>query len=302
VTMKASAPGLVPELVPQISPRRQKVQETERRTKNPATYIILIVAVVFVLIPVFWMISTSLKGESELFSTPPKLWPATPSIDAFIRVFTDYPFLDYFRNSLVTVVSSTVISLVFSALAGYGASRFTFRGKASFLTFLLVSQMFPSVMLVIPYFKIIQAAGLYNTQAALIITYVSFTIPFCSWMMYGYFKSIPRELDEAAAIDGCSRFRTFLVVVLPLTLPGIVATGIYAFITGWNEYLFALILTSSENQKTVPVGIGQLIGQYKIEWNDLMAASIYAVIPIMIVFIFLQRYLISSLTAGAVKS
>lgn len=282
--------------------RRRKVRGTEPHTKNPATYIILVVAVIFVLIPVFWMISTALKPETDLFTTPPRLWPDSPNLDAFIRVFTDYPFLDYFRNSLLTVVTSTLISLIFSALAGYGASRFNFRGKGSFLTFLLISQMFPSVMLVIPYFKIIQAAGLYNTQAALIITYVSFTIPFCSWMMYGYFKSIPRELDEAAAIDGCSRLRTFLTVVLPLSLPGIVATGIYAFITGWNEYLFALILTSSEDQKTVPIGIGQLIGQYKIEWNDLMAASIYAVIAVMIVFIFLQRYLISSLTAGAVKS
>jgi len=217
-------------------------------------------------------------------------------------VFTDYPFADYFRNSIIDVVAATGISLVFSSLSAYGVSRFKFRGRGSFLTFLLISQMFPSVMLVIPYFKIIQVLGLYNTYAALIVTYVSFTMPFCSWMMYGYFKSIPRELDEAAAIDGASPLRTFLSVVLPLSLPGIVATAIYAFITGWNEYLFALILTSSEDMKTVPVGIGQLIGQYKIQWNDLMAASIYAVVPLMVLFVFLQRYLISSLTAGAVKS
>lgn len=269
---------------------------------NPAFYLILAVSVLFVLVPVFWMLSTALKPETDLFSTPPRLWPTTPDLSAFVRVFTDYPFVDYFRNSLVVVSASTLISLAFSALSGYGLSRFNFRGKGSFLTFLLISQMFPSIMLLIPYYKIMQTFGLVNTQAALILTYVSFTIPFCSWMMYGYFKSIPRELDEAAAIDGASRFGTFFRIVLPLTVPGLVATAIYSFITGWNEYIFALILTSSEDMKTVPVGIGQLIGQYKIQWNDLMAASLYAVIPLMIFFIFLQRYLISGLTAGGVKN
>lgn len=281
-------------MIPKSSPRRPR--------NRLVLYVLLGVACVFVLVPVLWMIVTALKPETDLFSTPPRLWPTGPTLDAFRRVFTDYPFADYFRNSIIVVVASTGISLVFSSLSAYGVSRFKFRGRGSFLTFLLISQMFPSVMLVIPYFKIIQVAGLYNTYAALIVTYVSFTMPFCSWMMYGYFKSIPRELDEAATIDGASPLRTFLSVVLPLSLPGIVATAIYAFITGWNEYLFALILTSSEDMKTVPVGIGQLIGQYKIQWNDLMAASIYAVVPLMVLFVFLQRYLISSLTAGAVKS
>jgi ABC-type glycerol-3-phosphate transport system permease component len=275
---------------------------TIRRGANPAFYTVLTVAALFVLVPVFWMVSTALKPETELFSTPPKLWPSTPDVSAFIRVFTDYPFFDYFRNSLIVVVSSTVVSLAFSTLSAYGVSRFNFRGKGSFLTFLLISQMFPSIMLLIPYYKIMQTFGLVDTQVALILTYVSFTIPFCSWMMYGYFKSIPRELDEAASIDGAGRFATFARIVLPLTLPGVVATSIYSFVTGWNEYMFALILTSSENKKTVAVGIGQLIGQYKIQWNDLMASSLYAIIPLIIFFIFLQRHLISGLTAGGVKS
>jgi ABC-type glycerol-3-phosphate transport system permease component len=181
-------------------------------------------------------------------------------------------------------------------------SRFEFRGKGSFLTFLLMTQMFPSIMLLIPFYKIMQSAHLVNTHAALILTYISFTIPFCSWMMTGYFKSIPKELDEAASIDGLSKFRTFAQVVLPLAVPGVVATAIFSFITGWNEYMFALVLTQSEDMKTVPVGIGQLIGQYKILWNDMMAASLYAVIPLVVLFVFLQRYLISGMTAGAVKS
>src|SRR5690606_17231623 len=154
--------------------------------------------------------------------------------------------------------------------AGYGVARFEFRGRGSFLTFLLMSQMFPSIMLLIPYYRIIQTAGLVDSHMALIITYVSFQIPLCSWMMYGYFKGIPKELDEAAAIDGLGRFRTFCQIVFPLALPGAVATAIYAFISGWNEYMFALVLTQSEGMKTLAVGIGQMAGQYRIMWSDLM--------------------------------
>lgn len=265
-------------------------------------YATLILVAVSVLIPVLWMVSTSLKLDSEIFTIPPRWVPDTVTFAAFTRIWTDYPFGHYFLNSLLVVCSSTAIALVFSCLAGYGASRFRFRGKGMFLTFLLVTQMFPSIMLLIPFYKIIQTLGLIDTQSALILTYISFTIPFCSWMMLGYFQSVPKELDEAAAIDGCGRFRTFAQIIFPLAVPGVAATAIYSFITGWNEYMFALVLTQSETMKTVPVGIGQLIGQYKIMWNDMMAASIVAVIPLTLMFLFFQRFLISSLTAGAVKS
>jgi ABC-type glycerol-3-phosphate transport system permease component len=170
-----------------------------------------------------------------------------------------------------------------------------------FLTFLLVTQMFPSIMLLIPYFTVMKTLGLINTYAGLILCYISFTIPFCTWMMMGYFQSIPKELDAAATIDGCGRFRIFWQIVLPLALPGLVATAMYAFLVGWNEYMFALILTTSEPMKTLAVGIGQLIGQYRIAWNDLMAVSLVASIPVTILFLLLQKHLISGLTAGAVK-
>ena len=271
-------------------------------TGRVVPYGILTLASVCVLIPVLWMVSTSLKDDTAIFSTPPQWIPDEITFQAFARVWSDYPFTRYFTNSALVVGASTLISIFFSALAGYGMSRFEFRGKGSFLTFLLMTQMFPSIMLLIPFYKIMQSAHLVNTHAALILTYISFTIPFCSWMMTGYFKSIPKELDEAASIDGLSKFRTFAQVVLPLAVPGVVATAIFSFITGWNEYMFALVLTQSEDMKTVPVGIGQLIGQYKILWNDMMAASLYAVIPLVILFVFLQRYLISGMTAGAVKS
>jgi ABC-type glycerol-3-phosphate transport system permease component len=281
---------------------RQSSVIRQARGAKVVAYVVLLVASVIVLVPVLWMFSTAVKGQQELFSTPPVWIPTAPNLDAFVRVWADYPFLTYFSNSLIVVGASTLISVAFSAFAGYGMARFEFRGKGSFLTFLLMSQMFPSIMLLIPYYKIIQATGLIDTHMALIVTYVSFQIPLCSWMMYGYFKGIPKELDEAAAIDGLGRFRTFWLVVMPLALPGAVATAIYAFISGWNEYMFALVLTQSEDMKTVAVGIGQLIGQYKIQWNDLMAASLYAIVPLAILFIFLQKHLVGGLAAGAVKS
>lgn len=264
-------------------------------------YTILILASLMVIIPVLWMLSTSIKSMEEMFTLPPRWIPDQLTWKAFVRIWTDYPFGRYFANSLIVVSAATFISLIFSALAGYGTSRFRFRGKGTFLTFLLVTQMFPSIMLLIPYFKVMKTLGLINTYPGLILCYISFTIPFCSWMMLGYFQSIPKELDAAATIDGCGRFRIFWQIILPLTLPGLVATAMYAFLVGWNEYMFALILTTSDPMKTLAVGIGQLIGQYRIAWNDLMAVSLVASIPVTIIFLFLQKYLISGLTAGAVK-
>ena len=275
---------------------------TERTVTRVVAYVILAAASLAVLIPVLWMLSTAVKPDTQLFETPPQWIPSEITFQAFARVWADYPFAQYFGNSLLVVGGATAISVFFSAFAGYGMARFEFRGKGSFLTFLLMTQMFPSIMLLIPYYKIIQSLGLINTHTALIITYISFTIPFCSWMMLGYFKAIPRELDEAAAIDGLSRLRTYFQVVLPLALPGVAATAIFSFITGRNEQIFALVLTQTEDMKTLAVGIGQMVGQYRVLWNDLMAVCLFAVLPVVIVFVFLQRYLISGLTAGAVKS
>ena len=266
------------------------------------TYLILSVGALAVLIPVLWMVSTALKNDQEVFSIPPRWIPDHISFAAATRVWSAYPFFTYFKNSLIVVICSAIVSVLFSSLAGYGLSRFTFPGRGSFLTFLLMSQMFPSIMLLVPYYKIFQTTGLINTHSALILTYVSFTIPFCTWMMYGYFQGIPTELDESAAIDGAGRFQTFFRVIMPLAMPGVAAISIYSFVTAWNEYLFAVVLTQSETMKTLAVGIGQMVGQYRISWNDLMASSLYASLPLLIVFVVLQRYLVSGLTAGAVKA
>ena len=265
------------------------------------TYITLGLFAVVVLLPILWMLSTSFKIESETIIIPPRWIPETFTIEAYQRLWEEYPFLTYFKNSIIIVLGSVIVSVAFACLAGYGVTRFKFKGKKGFTTFLLVTQMFPSIMLLIPYYKLLDTYGLNDSLLGMTLVYISFTIPFCTWMMIGFFKTIPTSLDEAAIIDGCSRWKGFLKVILPLTLPGIASSAIYAFITVWNEYMFAQTLLISPELKTLPLGIAELNGFYKILWNDMMAASVIASIPLVILFVFMQKYFVSGLTAGAVK-
>jgi len=280
-----------------------KTKSIKRRNliSGISSYFVLTFAAFFVMIPVLWMISTSMKIEAETITIPPRWIPENPTFAAFIRLWTDYPFAIYFRNSLIIGFMAVIIAVSFSCLVGYGVTRFNFKGKKRFVGFLLLSQMFPSIMMLIPYFQLLTTFNLRDTHIGMTLVYVSFTIPFCSWLMIGFFKTIPLELDQAAIIDGCSRWQAFRIIVLPMTLPGVAAASIYAFITSWNEFMFAQLLTNDPNMLTVPVGIAQFHGFYRIAWNDMMAASTIASIPLLIIFIFLQRYFISGLTAGAVK-
>lgn len=272
-----------------------------RKITDVVSYTTLTIFALLVVFPMIWIISTSIKNHDELMTIPPSIIPKHPTLQAFKQVWIDHPFLAYFRNSFLVVSSSTFISVAFSCLAAYGISRFKFRGRGLFMGFLLTSQLFPSIMLLIPFYKIYMRFNLINTHTALILTYISFTIPFCTWMMRGYFAGISQDLDRAAEIDGAGRVRVFFSVILPLAWPGIAATTIYSFIAGWNEYIFALVLTQDEEMKTVPVGIGQLIGEYRIDWAQLMSASLFALLPLAAIFIFFNRYLISGLSAGAIK-
>ncbi|MHB8063447.1 MAG: carbohydrate ABC transporter permease [Ruminiclostridium sp.] len=278
-----------------------KLKKRNRKGKNTATYIFLSIISLFILLPIIWMFMTSVKPTTETFAIPVTFLPKVFDISAYQRIWTNYSFIDYFKNSFSVVICSTLIAMAFSCLAGYGVSRFNFKGKASFLSFLLITQMFPFIMLLIPFYKTMITYGLSNTYIGLILPYISFTIPFCTWMMMGYFDTIPKSLDEAANIDGCSTFQTFFRIILPLAIPGLVATGIYSFIQGWNEYMFAMTLTSSETMKTIPVGIAQLTSENRTQWNDMMAASTVAGVPVTIVFLLLQKYLVSGLASGAVK-
>jgi ABC-type glycerol-3-phosphate transport system permease component len=286
-------------------PVPEDVGKMTARGKNRShilVYVVLICGSVGVLVPLLWMVSPAFKSMTEITGTTGiNIIPKHITYEAFVNIWKDYPMLTWLRNSIVIVVFETLIAIAVSALAGYGTSRFRFRGRGTMMTFLLVTQMFPAIMMIIPYYKVLQTLHLINTLTSLVVVYISSTIPMLTWMMMGYFEGIPRELDEAALIDGCSRFRTFRQIILPLTLPGLISAAIYAFIHGWNEYMYALILINNDNLKTLPVGIGQMNGFYRIMWNDLMAASIVSSLPLLILFLFLQKYFVSSLTAGAVK-
>jgi multiple sugar transport system permease protein len=283
---------------------RNKSMKDQRKTNKTTliiSYAILIFFVALVVFPLLWIISTAFKSQKALFDLPPQIIPKHPTLEAVRQVWIDHPFLLYFKNSIIVVTLSTLISVIFSTLAGYGISRFKFHGRGAFMAFLLGSQLFPSIMLLIPFYKIYMSLHLINTYAALVITYVSFTIPFCTWIMRGYFNGISKDLDQSAAIDGAGRTRVFRSVILPIAWPGVAATTIYSFIAGWNEYMFALVLTNTEEMKTVPVGLGQMSSEYRIDWSQMMAASLFAIIPLLIIFIFLNRYFVSGLSAGAVK-
>lgn len=276
-------------------------QKRNRLIGNVLSYVVCVIGTIFVVMPILWMISTSLKTEPETFAIPPKWIPETLTFASYKAMWTDYPFLYYFRNSIAVTLLAVGISVLISCLTGYGVTRFKFKGKNIFLAFILMTQMFPSVMLLVPYYKLLNTYNLNNTLFGLSLVYVSFTVPFCSWMMVGYYRTIPTTLDEAAIIDGCSHWQAFSKITLPIVMPGVASSAIYAFITCWNEYMFANLLMADEKMKTVSVGIAQMNGYYKILWNDLMASSVVASIPLVIAFLFLQKYFISGLTAGAVK-
>lgn len=274
----------------------------KHRTKKPVfAMIFLLLGALMVLVPVYWMVITSFKPTPETFLNPPTLFPRNFTLDGYKTVISEYNFGTFFKNSLVVVVGSTLLTLAVSTLAGFGVSRFNFRGKGSFMGFVLLTQMFPSVIMLIPYFRILKMYGLINTHLGLIIVYISFQVPLCTWLMYSYFETIPKDLDAAASIDGLGRWGTFCRIVFPLCIPGLASTAIYAFINSWNEFQFALVLTNTANMKTVSIGIGQMIEDTKINWNEMMAASLLASIPLIIAFLFFQNLFFEGMTAGSVK-
>lgn len=265
-------------------------------------YVFLITLSLFILVPVLWMVSTAFKTEAETYSPNPIWIPSTISLESFKKFFGLYNFGTMTWNSLITCIGSVLICTAFSCLAGYGVTRFKFRGKKTFMGFLLVTQMFPSVMLVVPFYSVLTKYHLTNSLLGLIIVYAATNIAFSTWMMTSYFKTIPVELDEAARVDGASSFTIFRKIILPLVIPGIAAVAIFVLINGWNEYMYSSVLISKDSLKTLTVGIVSLNTQNQVHWNDMMAASTMSCIPLIILFMCFQKYFIAGMTSGAVKS
>jgi len=264
-------------------------------------WVFLILVCIYCLIPFAWMLSTSLKTEAEAFRIPPTWIPLEPTIDSYIGIWVRKNFGIYFLNSTVISLATAVLSTFFGALAGYGFSRFFFRGRKFLIGFFLATQMLPGVLLVGPYFKILSRVGLYDTRTGLIIAFLTICLPFSTWMMKGFIDKVPLELDQSAMVDGCSRVGLFFKIVLPIVAPGMVATILFGFLLAWGDLLWALCLTSSENMITVTLGIARTVGEFRIIWPMLMAGSLVGGMPAILLYIFLQRLLVQGLTAGAVK-
>ncbi|MBM3702176.1 MAG: carbohydrate ABC transporter permease [Actinobacteria bacterium] len=264
-------------------------------------YFLLIVATLIIFMPILWMISVSLRPNKEVLLTPPAWIPQTFTIEAYRSVLINPSNIRSFLNSLIVSLSVTGLSIILASLASYGFSRFRFRGKTACSFFILVTQMIPPIFLLLPYFIMMSRLGLYDTYLALIITFTSFTLPFCTLMLRSYFDTVPREIDEAALIDGCSWWQALIRVILPINIPAIIATGAFAFILAWTELLFAVALTQSKGMRLFTVALSVYIGEYSMRWNELMAFSVLACIPLVIGWVFLQKYIIEGMTAGAIK-
>lgn len=256
--------------------------------------------VLFAIGPYLWMVLTSIRPESTLFSPQRTLLPQALSIESYVRLLTKTSFIKNIGHSLIVAGGTVLLGLSLSLTAAYAFSRFRFPGRRLLmLTFLLIN-MFPLILLIIPLFVIMKQLGLLDTHLALILAHSTFSVPFATWMMISYFNAIPRSLDEAALVDGCSPIGAMVRVVMPLTLPGIIATGIYIFITSWNEFLYASILAGQE-VRTLTVAVQTLIGEYEIAWGLLTAGGVVGALPVTILFMFIQRRLIAGMTQGAVK-
>lgn len=258
----------------------------------------LLLALVF---PTVWIFLTSIRPEQEVFSDTFRLISSTITFDSYRTLLATTTFATYIRNSLVVSLITTLVAVSISLLAAYSFSRRRFRFRGALLITVVFSQLFPYVILITPIYVIFYHLRLVNTSLGLIIAYVATTVPFCVYMLLGYLDSVPRELDEAAIIDGCSTLSVIWSVVLPVAWPGVAATAIYSFAQAWNEYLIALTLVTRNELKTVPVGLASFFGEYTTRWDLVMTASVLATVPTLIIFLILQRQLVSGLAAGAVK-
>ncbi|GAA1636288.1 carbohydrate ABC transporter permease [Microbacterium flavum] len=276
--------------------------KTRGRTARIGLVVGLLLGAVFAAGPVVWMLSNSFKSNTEIFQNPPQLITDGFSFDAYIAIFTNPETMRFFLNSYIVAFAVTALTLLIAVQAAYALSRFEFRGKRILNVVIVSVQAVPPITLLIPYFGLMVGLGLYNTYGGLILTYMVFTLPYAIIMMTGYFNTLPKELDEAVRVDGAGSMTALWRVLVPISVPGLVSVGIYTFMIAWNEYLFALTLTKSIDMRTVPIGIQLLMGQHSYEWNQIMAMSVLGSIPVLILFLFFQRFFISGLTAGSVKS
>ncbi len=271
------------------------------RTQRTLVYAGLVTFALFSVFPLYWMLASSVRPYVELTATPPKLFSTSFDLGSYATVLRSSPFLRMFRNSLVVSTITTAITVALGAMAGYSLARMRFRGRLLVSRSVLLAYIFPQILLVVPLFVTMVRMGLANSFTGLIITYLTFSFPFCMWMLTAYFQGVPQELEQAALIDGASNFGVFWRIVLPLARPGLAAAAIFTFIHAWNEFLYALVLLNSQNNQTLSIGLYRMVGGELMRWAELLASTSMMVLPILAAFLFLQRHFVTGLTAGAVK-
>ena len=269
--------------------------------------VLLVVLTMFALMPMAWMIVTSIKSQFAATQYPPQWIPSEPTLDEYWRLLSPsgkvgQEFLRYLINSLWVSFATTALGVIVAVPAAYAFSRFRFPGRNLLFYSVLLRNMFPAVVFLMPLFIMMRWMGLVNTHASLILTYLTFGLPLSIWLLKGFYDNIPVQLEQAARIDGASRFQAFILIVMPLSTPGIIATAIYSFIMAWNEYVYALTFINEKTRLTLSVGLQRFFAEFATNWPGLMAASFIMSVPVVVLFLFLQKYFVKALTEGAVKA
>lgn len=277
---------------------RPSLAEARSAKLRPAAAIVAMVAAAA--FPLYWTLVSSLTPESALLE-PARLVPARITMEHYVRLFAERDFWMPIRNSIVVAGLTTVFCVTVGSLCAYALARLQFAGKTAILAFVLAVSMFPQISIVSPLYMLLRGLGLINTFPGLILPYLTFAMPLTVWLLVGFFQQLPRELEEAAMVDGASRLRALVAVVLPLALPGLATTAIITFIYCWNEFLFALSFTAGPDRQTVPVAIAMFRGQYQVPWGQILAATVVATAPVALLVLLFQRHIVRGLTAGAVK-
>ena len=265
------------------------------------TYLFLSLFVFMVAVPLYWMVTTAIKTNKELYEDF-SYFPRQMTLENFTRVIVREGLLTNIRNSFTVATGTTIITVIVSAMAAFSITRYRYRGRDWIGRIILFKYLLPSAMLFIPLYVIVTALGLGNTQQGLALTYLTFTIPFCTWMLMGYFRSMPVELEEQAMVDGCTKFGALVRILLPLSAPGLVASAIFSFTLSWNEFLLALVITMDQSTMTVPIKLSMMVVGDQYIWGQLMAGAVLASVPVAILYFIGQRFVVQGLAAGAVKS
>jgi multiple sugar transport system permease protein len=264
------------------------------------TYGCLALFVCMVAVPLYWMVTTAIKTNKELYEDFSYI-PRQATLENFVRVIVREQLLTNIRNSFSVAMTTTIITVIVSAMAAFSIVRYRYRGREWIGRLILFKYLLPSAMLFIPLYVIITALGLGNTQQGLMLTYLTFTIPFCTWMLMGYFRSMPVELEEQAMVDGCTKLGALVRVLLPLSAPGLVASAIFSFTLAWNEFLLALVITMDQSTMTVPIKLSMMVVGDQYIWGQLMAGAVLASVPVAILYFIGQRFVVQGLAAGSVK-